>query len=114
VAGFGRNGVFLPACATTFAPALQRVADEAGQRVSGCLSAPPAVTAESLPDCSATLDGAPLPVCDAAGTTPCLSLLPNPMCVSQFSVALNGNPPGPLTLAVRCRTAGAGAGPPTF
>lgn len=82
----GGNGVFLPICADSFAPALQRVAEQVGRISQRCLSGTPddrdPATPGVQPRCTATVAHAgtvePLRLCDpqtnVAGV-PCLSVL---------------------------------------
>jgi hypothetical protein len=52
VEGFGGNGVFLPICAPTFAPALQRIAEEIGKVLGPKCVSGTLVQKNGQPDCS--------------------------------------------------------------
>jgi hypothetical protein len=119
--GFGHNGVFLPICAPTFAPALQRIAEEIGKVlgpkcVEGRLVDKDPSTMAVDPDCTVIdhsfndqgvqIDSV-VPACaDSGGATPCWQLAddakncPNAKVLSVMRPA--GPPQSDLNSSVAC------------
>jgi hypothetical protein len=100
VKAFGANGLFEQICQDTFAPALQAIANQAGQMVSGAQCLPPTVTPSrcALVDHFVTATGqitdVPLPACDASATSAsCWSTTTSALCARGALVQLT-RPPG--------------------
>jgi hypothetical protein len=104
VEGFGGNGVFLPICAPTFAPALQRIAEEIG-KVLGPKCVPGTLALRNgQPDCSVVdhafndqnmqIDSI-VPSCASSNNqTPCWALADDPMTCPGAQVMRVSRPMG--------------------
>jgi hypothetical protein len=101
VSAFGPNGQFVSICAPTFSPALQLVAASLGGLAPHCLAGSPG----PQHDCTASIDGTPLPLCPAAAGTACLHLRASPLCPSGSDAIIDENGGGVdlrATVTLRC------------
>jgi hypothetical protein len=118
VTAFGGNGLFLPICAPTFAPALMTIANTIGKVLGPrCIEGTPVMKANGQPDCS-VIDNSfddqgnpvatPVPACaDNGGTAPCWSLTTDPMnCPNALVLSVmrptGTMPPSGLSSSVSC------------
>jgi len=103
VEAFGRNGLFLPICADSFAPALTNIATALSQLLGPqCVSGPVALNASGVPDCAVNdrfsdpttkkVVETAIAACAANGNSPpCWTLDPDPMCSQPNQTILNIN-----------------------
>jgi hypothetical protein len=117
VTAFGSNGLYLSACAPSYAPALMTVANAIG-KVMGprCLDAQLVPTASGDPDCTVTQQAAdsigdivvsPIPACSAnGGNPPCWLVVSDPtQCPGSYLISVErppGNIPSDTVLNVSC------------
>lgn len=104
------NGIFLPICQESFAPALQNIAMKISQVIGPkCINGPfldkdPVAAgtqydcrvADRAPNPSGVLVETPVPACDesAAGTFPCWQLVDSPNCQGGRLMQIQRTPPG--------------------
>jgi len=128
VDAFGANGLQLSICADEFAPALQRIAEQIGQRVakpciSGQIAKKPGTASDDCTVISSSPDGLgqiiarPIPGCaDTGGAGPCWRLAPGEgACTAQtIDVVPDPTAPAPVweTAAVECSLCAPGVADP--
>ncbi|HET6283237.1 MAG TPA: hypothetical protein VFH73_19930 [Polyangia bacterium] len=120
VDAFGNNGVFLPICVDSFAPALARIAQEIGKVIGPkCVTGklvdndlatpgiqPDCQVADRAPNAGGTLIETPVPGCaDNGNTPPCWALVDSPNCAGSKLLQVNRGgmmAPSDLNTRVEC------------